>query len=48
MTMARNEASGLWGDYGYDDEWQLVGERRARPAVSLCRCEEVAAADIAA
>ena len=21
MTMARNEASGLWGDCGYDDEW---------------------------
>ena len=34
MTMARNEASGLWGDCGYDDEWQT---RRRSAGRQRCR-----------
>ena len=48
MTMARNEASGLWGDCGYDEEqgcWWASDEcsRQYRFVV-----EEVTAADVAA
>ena len=36
--MARNEASGLWGDYGYDEEqgcWWVSDERGRQFALSL-------------
>jgi hypothetical protein len=47
-AMARNEASGQWGDYGYDDQrrcwWATDG--RGRPYQFVV--EEIATADIAA
>jgi hypothetical protein len=46
--IARNEASGLWGDYGYDDQqgcWWAT-DSRGRPYLFVV--EEIATADIAA
>lgn len=48
MAVALNEASGLWGDYGFDDErqcWQASDEREQQYRFIV---EEVATADVAA
>jgi len=48
LATARNEASGLWGDYGYDDERQCwwATDSRGRPYRFVV--EEIETADIAA
>jgi hypothetical protein len=48
MLMARNAASGLWGDYGYDEERNCwwASDSRGRPYRFVV--EQLAAAEIAA
>jgi hypothetical protein len=48
MTIARNEASGLWGDYGFDEERQCWWASDDRGRQYRFVVEEIAAADIAA
>jgi hypothetical protein len=48
MAIARNEASGLWGDYGYDDRRKCWWASDSRDRQYRFVVEEIAAADIAA
>jgi hypothetical protein len=47
-AMARNEASGLWGDYGYDDQQGCWRATDSRGRSFQFVVEEIATADIAA
>ena len=48
MAIARNEAEGLWGNFGFDEERQCwwASDSRGRPYRFLV--EEIAAVDVAA
>jgi len=48
MAIARNEASGLWGDFGFDEEqeWWWATDSRGRHYRFVV--EEIADADVAA
>jgi hypothetical protein len=48
MAIARNEASGLWGDYGYDEERKCWWATDCRDRQYRFVVEEAATADIAA
>jgi hypothetical protein len=48
MAMARNAASGLWGDYGYDDQQGCWWATNSRGRQYQFVVEEIATADIAA
>jgi hypothetical protein len=45
VAMARNEASGLWGDYGYDDEQQCWWATDSRGRQYRFVVEEIARAE---
>ena len=48
MLMARNAASGLWGDFGYDEERRCWWASDSRGRQYRFVVEELAAADTAA
>jgi len=48
MTIARNEASGLWGDFGFDEQRQCWWATDSRGRGYRFVVQEVAAADVAA
>jgi hypothetical protein len=48
MLMARNAASGLWGDYGYDEELNGWWASDSRGRQYRFVVEQLAAAEIAA
>ena len=48
MAIARNEASGLWGDYGFDQQCQCWWATDSRGRQHRIVVQEVAVADVAA
>jgi hypothetical protein len=48
MAMARIEASGLWGDYGYEEQRKCWWASDSRDRQYRFVVEEIATADIAA
>ena len=48
MAIARNEASGLWGDFGYDEQRQCWWATDARGRKYRFDVEEIASAENAA
>jgi hypothetical protein len=48
MAIARNEASGLWGDFGFDEPLQCWWATDSRGRRYRFVVQEVAAADVAA
>jgi hypothetical protein len=48
MAIARNEASGLWGDFGFDEERQCWWATDSRGRHYRFVVEEIATADVAA
>jgi len=48
MAVARNEASGLWGDFGYDEQRQCWWATDARGRKYRFDVEEIASAENAA
>ena len=48
MVIARNEASGLWGDYGYDEERKCWWASDSRGRQYRFVVEEIATAAVAA
>ena len=48
MAIARNEASGLWGDFGFDEARQCWWATDSRGRQYRFVVEEIAAVDVAA
>ena len=48
MAIARNEATGLWGDFGFDEQRQCWWATDSRCRSYRFVVQEIAAADVAA